>query len=95
VMTHGDLHPRNIMVKWEADQEDAGAMPQKRRLKVTGIIDWDLSGWYPEYWEYVRALSTVEMKGPLADWCEFLPTTAIGEWPVEFSIDLLISRWIG
>ncbi|KAI0871377.1 hypothetical protein GGS24DRAFT_62155 [Hypoxylon argillaceum] len=100
VMTHGDLHPRNIMVKWEglADQETAEDLQlshHERRLTVTGIIDWEMSGWYPEYWEYVKALATVDMKGPLVDWCEFLPTDAIGEWPVEFSIDLLISRWLG
>ena len=41
VLTHNDLAPRNILVK------DA---------KVVGIVDWELSGFYPEYWEYVKAL---------------------------------------
>ncbi|RDB23486.1 hypothetical protein Hypma_008957 [Hypsizygus marmoreus] len=39
VFTHGDIAPRNILVK--------GA-------KIVGLIDWDTSGWYPEYWEYAR-----------------------------------------
>ncbi|RDB15339.1 hypothetical protein Hypma_004681 [Hypsizygus marmoreus] len=39
MFTHGDLAPRNILVK------DA---------KIVGLIDWEVSGWYPEYWEYVR-----------------------------------------
>ncbi|EIM81361.1 kinase-like protein [Stereum hirsutum FP-91666 SS1] len=41
VFTHGDLAPRNIMVKGDV---------------VTGIIDWEHSGWYPEHWEYIKAL---------------------------------------
>jgi Phosphotransferase enzyme family len=41
VFTHGDLVPHNIMV------QDG---------HVTGIIDWGQSGWYPAYWEYVKAM---------------------------------------
>lgn len=40
VLTHNDLHPRNIIV---------------RDGKVVAIIDWELAGFYPEYWEYVKA----------------------------------------
>ncbi|CVK94657.1 uncharacterized protein FPRN_10121 [Fusarium proliferatum] len=42
VLTHGDLSPRNIMVNGST---------------ITGIIDWELSGFYPEYVEYAFALS--------------------------------------
>ena len=38
--THADLAPRNIIV-------DNG--------KVSAIVDWEFSGWYPEYWEYTKA----------------------------------------
>lgn len=24
--------------------------------RVTGIIDWHEAGWYPEYWEYTKAV---------------------------------------
>lgn len=41
VMTHGDLCPRNIIVQGS---------------KVAAIVDWEMSGFYPEYWEYVKAL---------------------------------------
>jgi len=40
VLTHGDLSDRNILVK------DG---------KITGLVDWEFSGWYPEYWESVQA----------------------------------------
>ncbi|KAL3481747.1 kinase-like protein [Aspergillus californicus] len=41
VFTHGDLRLRNIMV---------------HNGSVSGIVDWEFSGWYPEYWEFARAL---------------------------------------
>jgi aminoglycoside phosphotransferase (APT) family kinase protein len=41
LVTRGDFHPRNIMVKDE---------------NVAAIINWELSEWYPEYWEFAKAL---------------------------------------
>ncbi|KAF2171802.1 hypothetical protein M409DRAFT_18035 [Zasmidium cellare ATCC 36951] len=40
VLTHSDFAPRNIIV-----QDD----------KVVAILDWELTGYYPAYWEYVKA----------------------------------------
>jgi len=39
VLSHCDLAPRNIIVQ---------------EVKITGLVDWEDSGWYPEYWEYVK-----------------------------------------
>jgi aminoglycoside phosphotransferase (APT) family kinase protein len=41
VFTHGDLNPTNILVE---------------EGHVSGIIDWEQSGWYPEYWEYIKTM---------------------------------------
>jgi aminoglycoside phosphotransferase len=41
VFTHGDFRPNNIMVK------DG---------RVTAIIDWEMAGWYPDYWEFAKAV---------------------------------------
>jgi aminoglycoside phosphotransferase len=40
VFTHGDLAPRNIMVDGE---------------EITGILDWETLGWYPDFWEFMGA----------------------------------------
>ncbi|KAI1990667.1 hypothetical protein LOZ53_003127 [Ophidiomyces ophidiicola] len=40
VFTHGDLKHHNIMVK------DG---------KITGFLDWESAGWYPEYWDFTTA----------------------------------------
>lgn len=42
VLTHGDLSPRNIMVDGS---------------KITGIVDWDNAGFYPEWAEYAFAMA--------------------------------------
>lgn len=39
VFTHCDLTPRNILM------QDG---------QIQGLVDWEDSGWYPEYWEYVK-----------------------------------------
>jgi serine/threonine protein kinase len=41
--THGDLSSLNILA--QGDQ-------------ITGIVDWETSGWFPSYWEYTTASQT-------------------------------------
>ncbi|KAJ4391476.1 hypothetical protein N0V93_005093 [Gnomoniopsis smithogilvyi] len=48
--THADLNPRNIMVN-EVVQENGAS-----GWRVSGIVDWETAGYYPEYWEYTKAL---------------------------------------
>ncbi|KAJ3572852.1 hypothetical protein NPX13_g4904 [Xylaria arbuscula] len=50
VFTHADLNPRNILVD-QVTQEDGS-----KGWIVTGIIDWEFSGYYPEYWDYTKAM---------------------------------------
>lgn len=45
--THADLNPRNIMVEQAAGGQG---------WRVSGIVDWETAGYYPEYWEYIKAL---------------------------------------
>ncbi|KAI1396501.1 kinase-like domain-containing protein [Hypoxylon fuscum] len=48
VFTHGDVSVSNILVK---------------EGKVVGIVDWEMAGWYPWYWEYTTAINTHCIKG--------------------------------
>ncbi|OJD26709.1 hypothetical protein ACJ73_01917 [Blastomyces percursus] len=81
VLTHGDLHPRNIMVR----------RAQHGGLIIAGIIDWEMGGAYPEYWEYLKALNTMF---PLrrGDWFFFLPLEGIGKYTAELAIDNYIQK---
>ena len=40
-LTHGDMGPHNILV-------DNG--------RITAVLDWEMAGWYPEYWEHVKMI---------------------------------------
>lgn len=64
LLTHGDLHLRNILVIRD-DGTEGG-------IRVTGLIDWEVGGAYPEYWEFVKSLNTVR---PIrsGDWPSFCP----------------------
>jgi hypothetical protein len=39
VFTHGDINMRNVMV---------------HNGRISGIIDWENAGWFPDYWEYTK-----------------------------------------
>ena len=41
VLTHADFSPRNILISGE---------------RVVGILDLEMAGYYPEYWEYIKAM---------------------------------------
>ncbi|KAL9109079.1 MAG: hypothetical protein Q9227_006170 [Pyrenula ochraceoflavens] len=81
VMTHGDLHPRNILV----DNEDD--------LNITGIVDWDTGGGYPEYWEYIKALSTA-FQAECPDWAQYLPVDGIGNYAEDYVKDQMLDRMV-
>ena len=50
VFTHADLNPRNILV-------DRITRPDGTTgWEVSGIVDWESAGHYPEYWEYTKAM---------------------------------------
>ncbi|KZF22383.1 hypothetical protein L228DRAFT_283534 [Xylona heveae TC161] len=79
VMTHGDLHPRNLIVNNEED------------VRISGIIDWESGGGYPEYWEYVKAFHMALLSKD-KDWHLFLPETGIGTFKEEYVRDRSIDR---
>lgn len=63
VFTHGDLHPKNIIVRRTGAREDG-----TRTLEIK-ITDWEISGWYPEYWEFCNATVCGRFR---PDWLELV-----------------------
>jgi hypothetical protein len=94
VLTHGDLHPRNIMVSIMPNDLSDKSEATPGVFIVTGLLDWEMCGWYPEYWEYVKALHTITPGDGFDDWYACLPP-AIGVWPGEHAVDVMLSRWHG
>jgi hypothetical protein len=78
VSTHGDVRTDNIMVK----KDSTGYV-------VTGIIDWEDSGFYPAYHECLvltRTLSPVDEN----DWYLYLPESiAPSTFPTRWLVDWL------
>ncbi|KAF8148198.1 kinase-like domain-containing protein [Crassisporium funariophilum] len=69
-LTHGDLASRNILVKMDGT--------------VTAILDWECSGWFPEYWEYTRAC----YNNPIASqfWVRCIPEIT-GRYDEELEVE--------
>jgi hypothetical protein len=82
VLTHGDFHPRNIMI----------VENQRRDAIVTGIIDWETGGWYPEHWEMVKAFNTRGIDDD-SDWWDFLPEAICG-YDTEVVLDRFLENFI-
>lgn len=80
VFTHGDVRSENIMVKQHPHING--------HYIVTGIIDWEDSGFYPAYYECTalsRTLSVVDED----DWYLYLPESIS---PSKFPIRWLVDR---
>ncbi|KAI0197969.1 kinase-like domain-containing protein [Astrocystis sublimbata] len=64
VFSHCDLAPRNIMVD--------------ESCTITGLIDWEFSGWYPDYWEYART----QVQWLREDWIHWMDKTKPQDWDI-------------
>lgn len=62
VFTHGDIRPDNITVE----------IINHNHCVVTGILDWEYSGFYPDYYEAVRCTNCLASYED-NDWFLFLP----------------------
>ncbi|KAG6056234.1 hypothetical protein E4U32_005833 [Claviceps aff. humidiphila group G2b] len=76
VFTHGDIRPANIMVR----REDG-------KWTVTAIIDWEDSGFYPEYWDAIKTANLLTSREDF-DWYKYIPRSiSPNRYPVEWLVD--------
>lgn len=68
--THANLCPQNILV------DDSG--------RISALIGWEQSGWYPEYWEYTQLHHATSTE--FDDWLEAL-AKAIPRYEMELKAD--------
>ncbi|KAL9622068.1 MAG: hypothetical protein Q9160_003567 [Pyrenula sp. 1 TL-2023] len=64
VFTHGDFQHCNIMVEERGDGV----------YRVTGLIDWERSGFYPDWYECLKATHNLSPTESKDDWSLFLPS---------------------
>ena len=72
VFSHNDLLPRNILVDHKG--------------QLVGILDWEMAGWFPEYWEYTTALG-LSVSQP---WIEMLKGVFV-EYELERQAESILS----
>ena len=81
-LSHGDMGPHNVLVE---------------NGHITAVIDWELSGWYPEYWDYVKMMQYL----PSGTW-DFQAYarrlwTVDGQdvfYDMEYMVDQMLDAWI-
>lgn len=66
-LTHGDMGPHNILVE---------------NGRITAVLDWEMAGWYPEYWEYVKMIQYLPYE------CWHIKSFARRLWTVD-NVDIL------
>jgi aminoglycoside phosphotransferase (APT) family kinase protein len=80
VFTHGDIKPGNIIVDQDADLN----------WKVVAIIDWENSGFYPEYWESIKMTNNLTPRDD-DDWYLHLPEPfSPHQYPVRWLLDRIL-----
>lgn len=67
VFTHADIAPRNIMVDDDHN--------------ITGILDWEAAGWYPDYWEYSQMFRPADEA--TREWQKWMDLTAPRKWDLS------------
>ena len=69
VFTHADLNMRNILVK------DG---------RISGIVDWENAGWFPEYWEYTKCHFGVKLS---KRWLKMIDSVFENKYEAELGIE--------
>ena len=70
VFIHADLHRSNIMTSRGKDGKP----------KVTALIDWHQSGWYPAPWEFYKT-----------QWTSKATAAGTDRWEMDFILEFLDS----
>ncbi|KAH6623097.1 hypothetical protein F5144DRAFT_497099, partial [Chaetomium tenue] len=66
VFTHGDLAARNLMVD--------------ENCHITAVLDWESSGWFPDYWEYAQMMKPCDT--PEHEWQAWMTKTRPEPWDI-------------
>ena len=69
LLAHGDLNMRNILVK---------------NGRISGIVDWENAGWYPEYWEYTKCHFSVRLH---KRWLRLIDSVFENQYQEELKIE--------
>ncbi|CAG7990370.1 unnamed protein product [Penicillium salamii] len=87
-LTHGDVQQKNIMVVENASPNDQGG----RSFDIV-LVDWENSGWFPDFWEFFCASYPLHFQWD-EDW-SWRVQEFVQVWPAEMAMMQLIDRDLG
>ncbi|CAG8093334.1 unnamed protein product [Penicillium salamii] len=87
-LTHGDVQQKNIVVVENASPNDQGG----RSFDIV-LVDWENSGWFPDFWEFFCASYPLYFQWD-EDW-SWRVQEFVQVWPAEMAIMQLIDRDLG
>lgn len=73
VLTHGDIRPDNVLV---------------RNGAIVGVLDWELAGYYPEYWDFVQTFRAMDRGLDFHDYIEAM-------FPQLYPHELMTNSFLG
>ncbi|KAF2874652.1 hypothetical protein BDV95DRAFT_675014 [Massariosphaeria phaeospora] len=76
IFTHADLCGDHILV-----EPSTG--------KITGIIDWEMAGWWPAYWEYSKSL----FGNRYMKWWKVLVGKVLDPFPSELQVERILQQF--
>jgi tRNA A-37 threonylcarbamoyl transferase component Bud32 len=78
ILTHGDIQRKNIMIRTGSVSDIV-------------LLDWEIAGWYPSYWEYA---ATVFAGWFTDDWYRWIPDF-LEPYPNEYAWYAMLAQEIG
>lgn len=88
-LTHGDVQQKNIMVAENTSRTN----DQGGRSFDVALVDWENSGWFPDFWEFFCACHPLIFHWG-EDW-SWRVQEFVQVWPAEMAIMHLIDRDLG
>ena len=80
---HGDLNPKNTMIIIFLGKQDGS-------VSISGIIDWEMGGWYPEYWDALRTLNIRSTDDESDWWCSLPEQLNINRYVSQVAINHVV-----
>lgn len=88
-LTHGDVQQKNIMVAENTScPNDQGG----RSFDIV-LVDWENSGWFPDFWEFFCASYPLNFQWE-EDW-SWQVQEFVHVWPAEMAIMQLVDKDLG
>lgn len=75
---HADLNPANVLI---------------HNGRLSGFVDWEFAGWYPEHWEYTKACYICVQMTPLVGNDGKSISYTLMNWKWNGYFEIMLANW--